>query len=78
MKLNIDDDIGPDMETLKTLYQTMVQQGDPRAEQVLKQIFAKQGKSLQRIAGKPPAPVAPVNPNAPEAPQPTAPEPVTV
>lgn len=62
MKLNLDEDIGPDIQTLTTIYQTMEQKGDPRAEQVLRQIMAKQGKSLTYIAGKKPAPVAPVNP----------------
>lgn len=76
MKLNIDDDIGPDITTLTTLYQTMEQKGDPRAEQILRMIMAKQGKSLAHIAGKKPAPATPVNPrNAaqnPTAPVPTA------
>lgn len=79
MKLNIDDDIGPDIQTLTTIYQTMKQDGDERAEQVLRQIMAKQGKSLTAITGKKPepvAPIAPVNPANPAVPSnvnPTAP-----
>lgn len=68
MRLNIDDDIGPDVETLKTIYQAMKADGDPRSEQVLRMIMAKQGKNLAFIAGKKPAPVAPVNPANPGAP----------
>lgn len=65
MKLNIDDDIGPDIQTLTTIYQTMEQKQDPRAEQVLRLIMAKQGKSLTHIAGnKADAPVKPVDPRA--------------
>lgn len=91
MKLKIDDDIGPDIQTLTTIYQTLKQDGDPRAEQVLRQIMAKQGRSLTHITGKKPAPAPqPVNPNnaarpnaapSPEAPQPGArptPEPAPV
>ncbi len=69
MKLNIDDDIGPDINTLTTIYQAMKQEGDPRAEQVLNMIMAKQGKSLAHIAGKKPEPApAPATPARPEAP----------
>lgn len=68
MKLNIDDDIGPDIQTLTTIYTSMKQDGDPRAEQVLRLIMAKKGDSLTYIAGKKPAPVAPVNPANPNAP----------
>lgn len=76
MKLNIDDDIGPDITTLTTIYTTLKQEGDPRAEQVLAMIMAKQGKSLAHIAGKKPAPVpapaAPANPRvAPESAMPS-------
>ena len=66
MKLNIDDDIGPDIQTLTTIYTTMEQKGDPRSEVVLRQILSKQGKSLTAIAGKKPAPVAPIAPNGPQ------------
>lgn len=92
MKLKIDDDIGPDVQTLTTIYQTLKQDGDPRAEQVLRQIMAKQGRSLTNITGKKPAPAPAVNPNnaanpagaapgapgAPAAPRPVpAPEPIS-
>jgi hypothetical protein len=68
MKLNIDDDIGPDIQTLTTIYTTMEGKQDPRAEQVLRLIMAKQGNSLTYIAGKKPEPVAPINPANPTAP----------
>jgi hypothetical protein len=77
MKLNIDDDIAPDINDLTTIYQSLKQDGDPRADQVLAMIMAKRGKSLAYIAGnKPeaPAPVAgPVSPIQPNAPAPVAP-----
>lgn len=79
MKLNIDDDIGPDIQTLTTIYQAMEAKGDPRSEQVLRLIMAKQGNSLTYIAGKKPAPVAPVNPANPTVPtNPNAPVPSNV
>lgn len=56
MELNLVDDIGPELSDLTTLYQSMVQKGDPRADNVLKQIFATRGKSLDAVLG--PAPVA--------------------
>lgn len=65
MKLNITDDIGPDVASLTSLYQAMVQNGDQRAEQVLRQIFSKQGKTLEVLAGAAAKPVNPQNPNAP-------------
>lgn len=68
MKLNIDEDIGPDVTTLTTLYQAMAARQDPRADQVLKMIFAKQGKSLDAIAGVKPKPVAPLQPDSPALP----------
>jgi len=60
MRLNMDDDIGPDVQTLASLFQALSGNGDPRADQVLKMIFAKQGKSLDAIAGAKPKPLAPV------------------
>jgi hypothetical protein len=65
MRLNIDDDIGPDVQTLTTLFQALSSKDDPRSDQVLKMIFAKQGKSLDAIAGVKPKPVAPVQSLAP-------------
>lgn len=68
MKLNIDDDIGPDITTLTSLYQAMEAKGDPRSEQILKMIMAKQGKNLDAIAGAKPKPIAPMGgPGAPNA-----------
>jgi len=69
LKLNIDDDIGPDITTLTTIYQTLKQEQDPRAEQVLNMIMAKQGKSLAHIAGKKPQaqPAAPIDPRNAQA-----------
>lgn len=69
MKLNLTDDIGPDIADLTSLYQTMVQKGDPRAENVLKQIFATRGKAFPAIVGA--APPAAAAPAAPAAPQPS-------
>lgn len=68
MKLNIDEDIGPDIATLTTLWQGFMQKGDvERADSVLKKIMAKQGKNLDAIApAKRGAGVTPVNPNSPE------------
>jgi hypothetical protein len=54
MRLNIVDDIGPDVASLTTLYQALSAKGDPRADTILKMIFAKQGKNLDALAGKPP------------------------
>lgn len=51
MHLNLVDDITAEMTTLTTLYQTMASKGDPRAEGVLRQIFALQGRSYDLIAG---------------------------
>lgn len=76
MKLNIDDDIGPDITTLTTLYTTMQQSQDPRAEQILNMIMAKQGKSLAYIAGKKVQPVAPTGPASPIQPNAAATAPV--
>lgn len=67
MKLNIDEDIGPDVQTLTSLYQAMSAKGDPRADQVLKMIFAKQGKSLDQIAGKATPPKVAMGGGAPAA-----------
>lgn len=51
MNLIIDEDTGPDITSLTSLYQALSVKGDPRADQVLKMIFAKQGKNLDAIAG---------------------------
>lgn len=83
MRLNIDDDIGPDVQTLTTLWQTYMQRGEiERADKILRKIMAKQGKNLSAIVGgdKKPAPVRPVNDQNPNpgtnnnaAPAPAAP-----
>lgn len=49
-------DTKADVETLTTLYQTMVQAQDPRAERVLQAILGSTGRNLDAIAGKKPAP----------------------
>lgn len=63
MRLNINDDITADIETLTTLYTSMVQRGDPRAEKVLRQILSKKGQNFDYIAGKAPV-VSPLQPDA--------------
>ncbi len=60
MELDItDESTDPsDIESLTTLYTSMVQAQDPRAEQVLQRIFATKGKNLDAIAGpKPSTPI---------------------
>ena len=52
MKLNIDEDIGPDVQTLTTLWQTYIQRGDmERADKILRKIMAKQGHNLPALTG---------------------------
>lgn len=60
MTLNLVDDIGPTIAELTSLYEAMVQKGDPRADNVLKQIFATRGKALPALLG--PAPEQSANP----------------
>jgi hypothetical protein len=52
--------VNPDekVKTLTLIYQSMVQQGDPRAEKVLQRIVALQGESMSEF-GPAPQPVAP-------------------
>lgn len=45
-----------EVDTLTPIYQTMVQSGDPRAEQVLSRIMALTGKNLEAMLGKKPEP----------------------
>ena len=47
-------DVQAKIETLKTLYQIMAQQGDPRAEKVLERISALSGENLATFGPKPP------------------------
>lgn len=77
MKLNLVDDIGPELADMTTIYQTMVQQGDPRAEHVLKAIMAKRGKALPAVVGPAIKQIAPPAASTPSAPVsgPTAPSP---
>lgn len=52
MRLNIDDDIGPDIQTLTTLWQTYMQRGDlDRADRILRKIMAKRGENLPALVG---------------------------
>ena len=44
-------DVNAKIETLKTVYQGMIQQGDPRSEQVLDKLLAYTGESLEAILG---------------------------
>lgn len=67
MKLNIDEEIATDIASLTTLFQVLSQKGDPRAEGVLKQIYAKQGKSLDAIAGPVPEALPAAAPGAASA-----------
>ena len=61
MRLNINEPIGADVETLTTLYQSMAAKNDPRADRVLKAILAKKGQNIDAILGSlPPAPAQPV------------------
>jgi hypothetical protein len=53
-----------DKESLTTLYTTMAQKGDPRADKVLEVLLGSMGKNLAAIAGKAPAAtIQPQNPN---------------
>lgn len=77
MRLNLNEPIAGDLETLTSLYSSMVQNQDPRAEEVLQQIFQLKGMNLQALIGtkaptpQPAAPATPANgqkPGAPTAP----------
>lgn len=70
MRLNINEPIAADIETLTSLYQSMAAKGDPRADRVLKAILAKKGQNIDAILGSMPAPTMPApganpNPNTP-------------
>ncbi len=67
MRLNINEPIAADIETLTNLYTDLSGKGDPRAERILRMILSKKGKNLDYILGAKaaaPAPMAPM-PNAP-------------
>lgn len=49
-------DTATKVQNLTTLYQSLSQQGDPRAEQVLSKIMDLQGENLEAIIGAKPAP----------------------
>ena len=51
MRLNINEPIGADIESLTTVWQGLVAKGDPRADRVLKMILSKKGKNLDYILG---------------------------
>lgn len=59
-------DVRAEIDTLTTIYQSMLQQGDPRAEQVLSRIMSLTGKNLEAMLGpKPAAPMPVANTPAP-------------
>ena len=53
-----------DKETLTTLYTTLSQKGDPRADKVLEVLLASMGKNLSAIAGNTPKSMPTANPVA--------------
>lgn len=76
LKLNLVEDTGPDIASLTTIWQALMQKGDPRADGVLAKIMALRGKSLSAIVGQPPAaqPAAPVPALGPAAQPNSAPQ----
>lgn len=54
MRLNINEPIAADIETLTNLYTSMVQTGDPRSEKILKLILAKKGQNMDALVGSKP------------------------
>lgn len=56
MRLNINEPISADIETLTSLYQTMMAKGDQRADRVLRAILAKKGQNIGSILGSMPTP----------------------
>lgn len=59
-------DIKAQIDSLTTVYQSLVQSQDPRAEQVLNRIMSLTGNNLEAILG--PKPQAPANPQQPSKP----------
>lgn len=51
MRLNINEPIAADVETLTNVWQSLLQRGDPRADRVLKAILAKKGQNMSSITG---------------------------
>lgn len=50
-------DVNAKITTLTTLYQSLVQAGDPRAEKVLSRIMSLQGENLEILLGEKPEPI---------------------
>jgi hypothetical protein len=57
-------DVAQQMETLGTIYQIMVQRGDPRAEEVMRRMSALAGYNMDTF-GPPPAPVQQISAGKP-------------
>lgn len=57
-------DVNAKIQSLTTLYQSMVAKGDPRADQILDKIMAYTGENLEAILGKMPVQNTPVQPKA--------------
>jgi hypothetical protein len=54
MRLNINEPISGDIETLTTVWQDLNAKGDPRADKVLRAILSKKGQNLDSIVGSVP------------------------
>lgn len=63
-----EEDVAADMQTMVTLWQALLQQGDPRAEKVLERILSYSGGNMRLLAGARPAQPASASPAAPAAP----------
>lgn len=61
-------DVNAKIQTLTTLYQSLVAKGDPRADQVLDKIMSYTGENLEAILGTAPQAQMPM-PNQPQMPQ---------
>lgn len=61
-------DINAKIQTLTTLYQSLVAKGDPRADQILDKIMSYTGENLESILGTAPQIQQPM-PNQPQMPQ---------
>lgn len=78
MRLNINEPIAADIESLTTVWQSLQAKGDPRADNVLQAILSKKGNNLDAIVGSIPkqsqgaAPIA--SPAKPALPAGGAPE----
>lgn len=63
MRLNINEPINADIETLTNLFTVLSQRQDPRADKVLEAILSKKGQNIDAIIGASRAPVTPNTPN---------------